>query len=101
MLLGASRVAQMPDQFAGRAIDIDAFQSAEFFPREVDDVRAAHHANADAFAIENIAAQDRPPIEASQSKAALFGGDSQINSRFATDLTERKTGKGLPLMLGA
>jgi len=53
----------MPDQFAGRAIDIDAFQGVEFSPREVEDIRAAHHRNVDSFAIENITFQDRPPIE--------------------------------------
>jgi len=71
----------MPDQFAGRAIDIDAFQSVEFFPREVEDVRAAHHVNVDAFAIEMPLKTDllsRLP----RAKLRFFGGDSRINSRY-------------------
>ena len=78
-LLRALRAAQMPDQFAGRAIDIDPFQSVEFFAHEVEHVRTAHHANLDAIAIENIGAHDRPPIQAPEQKLRFLGSDSQIN----------------------
>ena len=66
----------MPDQFAGRALDIDPFQSVEFFAREVEHVRTAHYANLDAIAIENIGAHDRPPIQAPEQKLHFLGSDS-------------------------
>jgi hypothetical protein len=61
----------MADQFAGQAIDIGPFYSKEFFAREVEDLRAMHYRNVDAFAIENIAVHSRPPVEA-LGKVALF-----------------------------
>jgi hypothetical protein len=66
----------MPDQFAGRAIDIDPIQSVKFFAREVEHVRTAHHANLDAIAIENIGPHNRPPIQATEQKLRFSGSDS-------------------------
>ena len=71
MLFRTSRVAQVTYKFAGRAIDIDPFYIVELLAREVEDLRAAYHRNADAAAIENTAAHERPPIEA-RGKDALF-----------------------------
>jgi hypothetical protein len=56
--------AQMADQFAGQAIDIGPFYSKEFSAREVEDLRAMHQRNVDAFAIN--AGQRGPFVGASR-----------------------------------
>lgn len=72
MSLHACRVIQMPDEFAGKAIDIATFQFVQFFAREIKNVRADDHRNVDAFAVENIAVHDRPPIEAPEQACASW-----------------------------
>jgi hypothetical protein len=72
MLLCAPRIAQVTDQFAGRATDIDPFYIVELLAREFEDLRAAHHRDVDAPAIENAAAHERPPIEAPGNHALFW-----------------------------
>jgi len=69
----------MPDEFAGRAIDVATFQYVELFAREIEDVGAQHDRDMDALAIENVAGHDRAPIETPKASLRLLGGNSQIN----------------------
>jgi hypothetical protein len=52
-------------------LDLGPFKVVEFFAREIEDLRADHHRNMDASAIENIAGHDLSLTRPSQ--AALFG----------------------------
>jgi hypothetical protein len=72
MSLRACHVVQMPDEFAGQAINIAILQFVQFFASEIEDVRTDDHRDVGAFAVENIAVHDRPPIEAPE-QAALLG----------------------------
>src|SRR6266516_130920 len=69
----------MADQLAGKSIDVDPFQLIKFSALEVEDGRAVHHRNVGAIAIENIAAHDRPPGEASEPSCACW---TQIARQF-------------------
>ena len=64
MLVRASRVIHMPDQFAGRTIDVGPFKVVELFAREVENLRTDHHRDVDALAVKDIAGHDQPPVEA-------------------------------------
>jgi hypothetical protein len=71
----------MSDQFARRKIYVGPFKVVEFLAREIVDLRADHHRNVDALAIENIAGHDQSLVEELGSKLRFLNGDSQTNRR--------------------
>jgi hypothetical protein len=61
----------MPDQFARWTIYAGPFKVVEFFAREIEDLRADHHSDVEALAVDNIAGHDRPPVEAPEPSCAF------------------------------
>jgi hypothetical protein len=76
-LLGTRRIGQMPDQFAGQPVDLDALQLVQFLSLEVEDSFASHHTDVDTLAIEYI--HDRPPIRGPMERLHLLSADSESN----------------------
>jgi hypothetical protein len=61
----------MPDQFARRTIDVGALEVVELSAREIENLRADHHRNVYALAVENIAGHNRAPVDAPEPSCAF------------------------------
>jgi hypothetical protein len=64
---------EMPDQFTGRAVDVDPFEIVKFLAGGIENLRADHDADQHALTVEQVAVHDQPPLGL-VANAALIGG---------------------------